>query len=501
MPSSTRQRFHKVADILAQALDNHPQDPALVTRDESWSYEEFGQLVSRASEFLKHRGVEAGSRTAIVGANHPAYCVAYFAAQNLASVTVEIAAHESLETLSRVISDTKASFLVTDRSDLLEELQGTVAGESFDAFLAESRAGSKDALPLTPVEVEEDAPASIVFTSGTTGLPKGVLLSHRNFCVVVDAIQDYLELVPEDRYALVLPLSHSYGKSNLLTTVAVGASLVILENFQALPAFLSSLSSLRCTVLSAVPFHANILLRRGNMARYDLSALRILTFSGNHLPHKTIEGLSEALPHVDIFSMYGLTESTTRACFLPPERIREKRGSCGRPIRCVEMRIVDEDGQVLPQGKVGRVELRGPNVMLGYCDEPELTARTITDGWLNTGDLGRLDEEGYLYLEGREKDIIKCAGERVCPQEIEEVLASHPSVGEVAVVGVEDSILGEAVKAFISPASASDDISALRTLCARSLSHHKIPRHLEFVDELPKTITGKILKSRLREGI
>jgi acyl-CoA synthetase (AMP-forming)/AMP-acid ligase II len=198
--------------------------------------------------------------------------------------------------------------------------------------------------------------------------------------------------------------------------------------------------------------------------------------------------------------MYGLTETTTRACYVPPERLDQKRGSCGRPLRGLELRITDPDGRVLPPEQVGEVEVRGPNVMLGYFEEPELTRRTIVDGWLKTGDLGRLDSESYLYLEGRTKDIIKCAGERISPAEIEGALLTHPGVADAAVVGIPDPILGEAVKAFVIPRQEAPDPGDLRRHCALNLSHHKIPREFAIVRELPRTPTGKVQRHLLRTG-
>jgi len=467
--------------------------------DVSWTYNQVGQRIATACRLFRGSGVGSGLKVAIIAQNSPGYVIAYFAAQFLGAVTVEIARHEGLNTLLEIIRKTKPSLVLTDREDLLEELSGNTAAWSVRTFKENiERDAGAVSLP-EPEAVDKDAPASILYTSGTTGLPKGVILSHRNFCSVVTAILDYLKLRPEDRYALVLPLYHSYGKSNLLTSFAVGASVVFLDNFMDLHAFLTLLSSLKCTVFSGVPYHGNIMVKRGVLARYDLSCLRAVTFSGNDLPRSTVEMLRSALPHVDVFPMYGLTESTTRACYVPPDRVCEKPGSCGKPIHCVKIRIVGEDGSVLASGMSGNVELQGPNIMLGYFGEPELTAETLKDGWLRTGDIGWLDEEGYLYLKGRTKDIIKCAGERISPEEIEMVLRSHPEVEEAAVVGISDPVLGEAVKAFIVPVRAgSCDTSALRTLCARSLSHHKIPRSFEFVENLPKTPTGKIKKHLLR---
>jgi acyl-CoA synthetase (AMP-forming)/AMP-acid ligase II len=491
--------YRSIPDILRSSTDRFGDRPALICGDRLWTYAEIGRQVDAGRRYLEERGVTPGSRIAIVGENDPYYVIGYFAAQELACSTVEIGRHESLKTLMITMTNAGARLVLSDREDLVAALAGSVQAASFRDFAQGVEEESRQSPASDPVACADgDREASIIYTSGTTGLPKGVILSQTNFCHIVTAIQDYLQLISEDRYGLVLPLSHSYGKSNLLTTFAAGASLVMLEAFHDLPGFLGSLASQRCTFLSAVPYHANMLLRWGNLSSYDLTALKVITFSGNHLPADTVKALQTALPGIRIFSMYGLTESTTRACYLPAELALAKPGSCGRPLRGMDIRIVAEDGVSQPAGYVGEVWLRGPNIMQGYLGEPELTAQTLADGWLRTGDLGRLDEEGFLYLEGRLKDIIKCAGERISPAEIEQVLSCHASVVEAAVVGIPDAVLGEAVLAYIVPRGEFRDESSLRMHCAKQLSHHKLPRKYRFVDKLPRTATGKIQASVLR---
>jgi acyl-CoA synthetase (AMP-forming)/AMP-acid ligase II len=491
-----------IRDLFLRSVRNHEAGDALVVGNSRWTYGHLGQLAACARKLFEEYDIRPGGRVALASANSPAYIFAYLGAQLLGAVTVEIIHHESRDVLQKLISDCGASLVLTDREDLLTGVDSQAPLLSMEAFHSqvETLAQGEGNFSLDTVEIDEEAPASILYTSGTTGLPKGVMLTQRNFCSMVDAVLEYLHLSAADRYALVLPLSHSYGKSNLLTSLAAGSCVVLLTNFNDLSAFLSSLSGNRCTVFSGVPFHANLLLKRANLAAYDLSALRALTFSGNHLPWETVAGLRKVLPHALIFSMYGLTESTTRACYLPPELLESKKGSCGKPIKGVCVRIVGEDRTELRPREAGQVEIRGPNIMQGYLGEPELTAQTLMDGWLRTGDLGWMDEEGYLYLIGREKDIIKCAGERISPHEIETVLMSHPQVAEAAVVGVPDSMLGESIKAFIVPRDHFRDTSALRVWCAGRLSHLKIPRYYTFVNELPKTPTGKIKKRCLTEG-
>jgi len=442
-------------------------------------------------------------RMAIIGNNHPAYIVGYFASQCLGRPTVEVGPLERLDRQLEIIEKTNATFVLTDIPALENALKERVPVMSFAAFLRSCQEAVEQGgvrLEDIPSAWNSSSEASIIYTSGTTGAPKGVILTQGNFCFIVNAVVDYLKLTNKDRYALILPLNHTYGKTVLLTSIRVGAAIVMLDNFSRLQDFIQALSEQKCTIFSAVPYHIHVILKWCTLSKYDLSSLRILTFSANKLPSSTIDQLKEVLPHAEIFSMYGLTESTTRVCFVPPDILMTKKESCGRPLRGVEVRIIDQNGNPLPQGKSGEVVLRGPNVMKGYFREPELTATTLVDGWLKTGDLGYLDEDGFLYLVGREKEIIKCAGERIGPAEIEEVLMCHPKVAEAAVTGSPDPTLGEIVHAFIVPKGDSLEEGELKTYCAKLLSHHKLPRRYTFVSELPKTPTGKIKKHLLKSS-
>jgi long-chain acyl-CoA synthetase len=492
--------FATVAELIAGAVGRHGLREALVTPQRSYTYRQLGDLVAAACRLLQQRGLDRSRRLAIVAPNHPAAIVAYAAAQCLGIATVEAGFREGLSALTEMVERAGSGLLLTERTDLREAVSSRIPVLDGTEFLA-----GCDGLVAAgaPAVLERRARAedtsAIVFTSGTTGLPKGVMLSHANFAFIVAAIRDYLELRSSDRYALVLPLNHTYGKTVLLSAMAAGAAVVLTEDFQDLPGFLAGLARQRCTLLSAVPYHAQILLRRGDPQAMVLPHLRAVTFSGNKLYPETIAALRRVWPHVNIYSMYGLTESTTRVCYVEPTRLEQKLESCGRPLPGVALRVVDEAGRDVPPGEPGEVLVRGPNVMQGYLGDPELTAATLAGGWLHTGDQGHLDREEYLYLHGRRGDLIKCAGERISPLEIEQVLLGHPDVAEAAVVGRPDPLLGEAVHAYIVPGRAELDLTGLSRFCAGRLSAHKLPRGYSLVAELPKTATGKIRRKMLEE--
>ena len=501
-----RGRFSGIAEILIHARELYPQRPALVVDGRTWSYGELGKLVDAAADRMQKTVAVTGSRIAIVGGNHISHIVAWWAAQRLGYPTVEISRNESLKTVTHILNATDAQFVVTDMDDLKSEIQGKRPVELFDEFLSgceiSNSADDMEFLAEGGDSFSNDfsinrREAAIVFTSGTTASAKGVVLTHENFCFVAHAVADYLELTEKDRCALVLPICHTYGKSVMLSAFAAGAAVVMLDSFNRLQPFLTRLSQERCTVLSVVPYHLNVLVRSVGLSEHDFSSLRTITSSSDRLSPSAINSLSESLPRTQIFSMYGLTEATTRVSYVPPEFLHMKKGSCGRPLPGVEIRIVEEDGTSALTGVEGEVLVRGPNVMKGYFGDEDLTDSTIVDGWLMTGDIGHLDEDGFLYIDGRRKDIIKCAGERMNPQEIEEVLMEHPGVEEAAVVGQRDSLMGETIHAYVTIRDSSLKTSDLYTHCSNRLSHLKVPHQYTIVENFPKTATGKIQKNIL----
>ncbi len=491
--------YRCIAEIFLRSMKKYPLRPALIFQDQVWTYQKLGKIISAAILRIKKYLTTGDNRIAIIGDNHPSYVVAYFAAQFLGVPTVEAGRYESLDTLLNISETTKACFVVTDREDLKEALKQIVPVESFQGFLSTGEDNGNDASHLLKkIKYSDNSKeASIVYTSGTTGCAKGVILSQKNFCYIAHIVADYLKLSPQDRYALVLPLCHTYGKSILLSSFAAGSGVVMLHDFKNIPKLLKRLAENKATVLSVVPYHINIFLKGGDLSKYDLSSLRAITSSSNKLSPVTIDSLLAAFPNVQVFSMYGLTESTTRACYVPPDLLQTKKDSCGRPLPGVEIRIVGEDGTVLPTFHKGEVLLCGPNIMKGYFSNSKLTAETLVNGWLKTGDLGYLDNDGFLYLNGRKTDIIKCAGERISSLEIEAVLLEHNEVEEAAVIGRPDSLMGEIIHAYIVPGRASLNKSELRTYCLKRLSHQKVPYYYTFVDKLPKTGTGKVQKSLL----
>jgi long-chain acyl-CoA synthetase len=346
-------------------------------------------------------------------------------------------------------------------------------------------------------ERQDDDTAVILYTSGTTGQPKGAELTHANLARNTEVVRtDLLRLTAEDVVFGGLPLFHSFGQTcTLNAAVASGACLTLLPRFDPGRA-LQILAGHRATVFAAVPTMYAALLSHPDRAAYDVSALRVCMSGGAAMPVEVLRAFEEAFGAL-VLEGYGLSETSPVASFNHPDRQR-KPGSIGTPIRGVEMRVVDEQGAEVPQGEVGEIAIRGHNVMKGYWRRPEETARAIPDGWFRTGDIGRVDEDGYFAIVDRKKDLIIRGGYNVYPREIEEVLYEHQAVAEAAVIGLPHPELGEEVGAAVAlKPGASVTAEALRDHVKSQVAAYKYPRRVWIVEALPKTATGKILKREI----
>jgi long-chain acyl-CoA synthetase len=344
-------------------------------------------------------------------------------------------------------------------------------------------------------EVPSNSLAEIIFTSGSTGKPKGVMISHKNLIANTASIVEYLSLEPQDNMLVILPFYYCYGLSLLHTHLRVGGSLVLNNMFIMLGGVLNDLKQYKCTGFAGVPAHFQILLRKSDSFKTTLFPdLRYVTQAGGKLHNTFIHEFMESFPGVRFIVMYGQTEATARLSWLPPEKLSEKIGSCGKAIPGVELRVVDEKGQTVKPGEIGEIIALGDNIMQGYYQDQESTERTLVNGWLHTGDLARMDDEGYLYLSARIKEIIKVGGRRVSPKEIEEVIVLMPNVIDCTIETISDDILGESMKATViikdlaATKTTADDI---RSWCGSRLAPYKIPQVIELKEKITITATGK----------
>ena len=372
------------------------------------------------------------------------------------------------------------------------------AARRWDDALADGERGTPPVRRCIDIDL-----ASIIYTSGSTGDAKGVMLTHRNMLTACTSISAYLGIQSDEVILGVLPLAFDYGLYQMIMAFRAGARLVLERSFAFPAQVLGVMAAEGVTGFPGVPTIFAMLAEFRSFGRYDLSRIRYVSNTAANLPVKHITMLRGLFPSARIYSMYGLTECK-RCTYLPPEDIDRKPWSVGIAIPNTELWIVDDAGNRLPNGEIGQLVIRGATVMKGYWEKPDATAEKLRPGLvpgeqvLYTGDLCRLDEEGYLFFVGRMDDIIKSRGEKVAPKEVEHVLMNIPGVKEAAVIGVSDEVLGQAVKAFVVlEAGAELDERSLRNACQSRLENFMVPRHIALVPSLPRTDSGKISKTGL----
>lgn len=341
--------------------------------------------------------------------------------------------------------------------------------------------------------------AEIIFTSGSTGEPKGVMVSHKNLIANTASIIEYLKLSDKDIMLVVLPLYYCYGLSLLHTHLRVGGSIVFNNMFMMLGGVINDLKQFNCTGFAGVPTHFQILLRKSDSFKTSqFPSLRYVTQAGGKLHNAFIAEFIETFPEIRFNVMYGQTEATARLSWLPPEKLPEKIGSCGKAIPGVQLIVADEKGHPVNPGETGEILASGDNIMLGYYKDQESTAKTIYNGWLRTGDLATVDEDGYIYLSARKKEIFKVGGRRVSPKEIEEVIVSMPEVVDCTIEGLFDEILGETMKATIVVKENAGFVTpdTVKSWCNARLASFKIPQIIEIRDKMAISATGKKIRNK-----
>lgn len=488
---------------VAQVAGRTPQRVALVDGARRLDYAGFWQQAQHFAAHLRAQGVRAGDRVALILPNRIEAAVAIYGSWLAGAVVVPLNVQARARDFAPWLAHSGARHVVFEsgHADVHEAMATLETPPSFSE-LAEAHALPGIADEATDfVAPAPDALAMILYTSGTTGAPKGVMLSHGNLLANAESIVSYLRLQADDKVMSILPFYYAYGASVLHTHLISGACVVLGPGLMFPQLLLDAIEQEQATGFSGVPSTFALLLEPLAQRTVPLASLRYLTQAGGAMSPALTQRLRGALPAPELFVMYGQTEATSRISWLPPQRLEDKLGSVGIPVAGVEWKILREDGSDAAAGESGEVCVRGANVMPGYWNNPEATAKTLRDGWLHTGDVGTLDGEGYLFLQGRRSDMIKTGAHRVHPTDVEEAIAEMPGIREVAVVGVDDEVMGQVIKAFIVfagalPPRAEDRIKAH---CRARLAPYKIPRHIAFVDALPRTASGKVRRIQLME--
>lgn len=498
---------------LVQLLDDNLQKfgtyTSLIYEDRTYTNADHDQFSSQMAHCLITAGVRPGDRVVVTMPNRPEVVWAYSAIAKAGAITVPVMPLLQASEVRYIVQDASPTAIITAemlRPKVLQALEGL----SDPPFVWSVDEGGPDAFfqriaefPTSRPEVpiQDDQPAVILYTSGTTGRPKGVVLTHHNLCANARAAADLAEgydFKVEKRVGLgILPLSHAFGFTMMNTALCLGELDVLLPYFDPVLVF-QAIERYKVTHFTAVPAMFHALLNHPDADKYDLSSLSLCISGSAALPVPLLEAFQKKFECV-VFEGYGLSEAApvvTAPRFDRPL----KPGSVGLPLPGVEVRVVDENGQPLPPGEVGELAVRGPNVTPGYHNLPEETAKVLRDGWLLTGDMARIDEEGYVYIVDRKKDVIIRGGFNIYPRDLEELLAKHPAVAEVAVVGAPSERMGEEVVAFVvKRPKAEVTEEELIAFCQEHLAKYKTPRVIQFVGFLPKNLIGKVDKKQLRE--
>ena len=496
-------------DLLTESAGRVPERPAFVFRDRRVSYAELQQTALRLAGRLMAMGVRRADRVIMMLPNVPEFGVAYFGILAAGGTVVPLNPLLKAEEVRYALEDSGATAMLGLQvsSPLLEAAQRDLARRIpllvLDAVPASPEALDPDTVEPSGRTAGGDLPrldaqdvAACLYTSGTTGRPKGALLTHSNLLANVQSFHEVLRVGEGEVFLAVLPLFHAYGGTVLLLEpLSVGATIVLEPRF--VPELvLRAIAEHRVGFFAGVPSMYAVLasLPRPSL---DFSAWRVCISGGAPLPAAVLEAF-EAKYGVRIHEGYGPTECAPVLTVNPPGGMR-KVGSVGPALPRVEMRIVDEQGNPLPQGAVGEIAARGPNVMQGYLNRPDETAEVLRDGWYHTGDLGRVDQDGYYYVVDRKKDLILVGGLNVYPREVELILADHPAVAEAVVIGIPDPVRGEVPRGLVILKD-GQQVGARELLhwCRQRLANYKVPRTISIVAELPRTATGKVLKSALR---
>ncbi len=476
---------------------------ALSQAEQSITYPDLYREIQKVSHRLYELGHKVDDKILLIADNSFFWVSAYFGSMGAGMTSVPLHHTVSEEHLDFVVDTCviKTCFIEKRYLKKIEKYQFENVIVDEEGIPETEFFGAIPPHDFDFTDVDPDASiAVIIFTSGSTGKPKGVMLSHQNIRWNTDSIIEYLELTQDDRMMVVLPFSYCYGASWLHTITKVGGENVLNNRFMFPGQVLDEINEKKCTGFAGVPSTYQILLRRSPLKKMKFPSLRFVAQAGGKLTNPFILELVEALPSTQIFIMYGQTEATARLSYLPPNLLMKKLGSCGKGIPRTTLEVLNEEGKSVLPGEVGEIVASGGNIMKGYWKDPEGTAKVLRNGKLYTGDLATVDDEGFIYVVDRQKEIIKSAGHRISPREIEATIAKIPDVVEVGVIGVPDDIMGEAVKAYVvlregSSLSEKDIISH----CRNNHPSHMIPKHVRFLESLPKNESEKVMMAQLKE--
>lgn len=500
-----------IRDLVVDMADKKPDNLAFIFKEEKITYKMLDDITNRIANGLISHGIRKGTKVGLYLGNCLEWVYGYFALQKVGAIPATINTRYTAEELEYALNKADVKALISEElfwqtickvKDKTKVLSIFMIGEkSFDSTMSFNKLleNGNNALPDVEFNPIED-PAVFLFTGGTTGKPKAVMLSHFGLWYMLVEVSKIEHMDFNTRFQIMTPLWHCAPGHNVMLPLMYAGSCIILEENFSVERCLKRIEEQRATHILGVPAIISILLDSPFFDKYDLSSLKYITYGSAIMPMEVLKKLKTELPDVKLLNGYGQTENSEAYTFLTEEHTWSKPGSIGKAIVGYKFKIVDDDGNEVKVGETGEIVSYGPCIMLGYYNDLKETEKVIRDGWYYTSDLGYVDEDGFLYIVDRKDDRINRAGDHVYPSEVEDVIYKYPGVFEVAVVGVADPIFGQEVKAYITPTPGiSLDENKIVEHCKANMPKHKVPKLIEFMDEIPKTAAGKIDKNILRK--
>ncbi|MFH1241768.1 MAG: long-chain-fatty-acid--CoA ligase [Pseudomonadota bacterium] len=505
-----KDRPRNLVEVLENTVRRFPYKVGFIAGDWRLTFAEFDGIVNTIAAGLAKHGVKRGDHVALLLGIQMEFPLSFFALMKLGAIVVPLNTRFKGEELAYEINDSESKVLVVDEEywSSIDSVKGQL--QTIEKIFLNGPHVPEGTLPFSLLkEKEEDGfpraalsesdVAAIMYTSGTTGKPKGAILHHRGFVLTAMLVSDFIQFEPQDRMICCIPLFHITGLSCLmLPTIFSGVACVYMRQFNTKD-FLELMAKEAVTQYMGVINVIWLMVNHPDFETYDFSSFRTALFGGSPATEEMVRGIFNKLPHLQISVGYGLTECFAIATSTPFEDALRKIKAVGKCLPTVRAKIVNDEGHEVPRGAIGEIMLKGAKAFKGYWRKPETTSATIVDGWVHTGDIGKIDDEGFVYVLDRKKDMINRGGEKIYSLEVENVICDYSKVLEAAVVGVPDTVMGEVVKACIvlKPGEnwTEDEI---RKFCAQRLADYKVPKFVEFMECLPRNPAGKVNKPELR---
>jgi acyl-CoA synthetase (AMP-forming)/AMP-acid ligase II len=499
-----------VRDYLEKQAKERPTKPAILFKEEKITFSDLNTLSNRLANRLLKVGVKTGDRVVLLFQNCPEFCVAYFAILKIGAIAVVLDFRLSPAEMEPIFQDAEVSAIITNvgQKVFIDRVLKTVPtlqhvivtgakNEDIRDWHSYEEIIEKESSENISIPLQEEDESLYLYTSGTTGRPKGVVLTNDHLTCFPETSHYAVQTSEQDTYGLVLPVSHLGGPCILNLMVECGMTVCVIDEMKP-KKILDAIQNHRITYLPATPSIFQMILNIPHWERYDCSSLRAISMMGTVVPEQLMKEIRERYPHLQTVQGYGATETSPLLTQTHLKDAQQKMASAGKAAPRAELKIIGQDGKEVEIGQIGEIIARWPQIMKGYFKNPEATSKKIKNGWYHTGDLGRFDEHGYLYVLGRADDMFISGGLNVYPSEVETVLLNHPKVQEAAVVGIPDAKRGQVIRAIVVLKHGETAThQEILSFCKERLASFKMPRQLEFKDSLPKSSTGKIAKRQL----